>query len=90
MYFPLSSMCNGINVPGGKVQIIFPQSFEFFFFSVAKSCLTHCDSMDSSTPGSSVLHGLQEFAQNMSIDSVRLSNHLMYLGFMKPQEELQW
>ena len=31
--------------------------------SVAKSCLTLCDTMDCSTPGFSVLHCLQEFAQ---------------------------
>ena len=31
--------------------------------SVAKSCLTLCDTMDCSTPGFSVLHYLQEFAQ---------------------------
>ena len=33
------------------------------FPSVAKSCLTVCDSMDSSMPGSSVLHCIPEFAQ---------------------------
>ena len=31
--------------------------------SVAKLCLTHCDTMDCSTPGFSVLHYLLEFAQ---------------------------
>ena len=31
--------------------------------SVAKSCLTLCHPMDCSTPGSSVLHNLPEFAQ---------------------------
>ena len=31
--------------------------------SVAKSCLTLCNPMDCSTPGSSVLHCLLEFAQ---------------------------
>ena len=31
--------------------------------SVAKLCLTLCDLMDGSTPGSSVLHYLSEFAQ---------------------------
>ena len=44
----------------------------FFFFnfisylpscSVAKSCLTFCDSMDCSMPGFPVLHHLPEFAQ---------------------------
>ena len=32
-------------------------------YSVAKSCLTLCDPMDCSTPGSSVLHYLPELAQ---------------------------
>ena len=32
--------------------------------SAAKLCLTLCDSMDCSTPGSSVLHYLLKFAQN--------------------------
>ena len=31
--------------------------------SVAQSCPTHCDPMDSSTPGSHVLHNLPESAQ---------------------------
>ena len=31
--------------------------------SVAESCLTFCDSMGSSTPGSSIFHYLLEFAQ---------------------------
>ena len=31
--------------------------------SVAKECLTLCDPMDSSMPGSSVFHYLLEFAQ---------------------------
>ena len=32
-------------------------------FSVAQSCPALCDPMDCSTPGSSVLHHLQELAQ---------------------------
>ena len=32
-------------------------------YSAAKSCLTHCNSMDCSTPGSSVPHYLLELAQ---------------------------
>ena len=32
-------------------------------FSVAKSCLTFCNSMDCSTPGFPVPHHLLEFAQ---------------------------
>ena len=36
-----------------------------------------CDSTDCSTPGSSVLHYLPEFAQTMSIESVMPSNHLI-------------
>ena len=33
------------------------------FYSASKSCLTLCDPMDCSTPGSSVLHYLLEFGQ---------------------------
>ena len=36
-----------------------------------------CDPMDCSTPGSSVLHHLPEFAQTMSTESVMPSNHLI-------------
>ena len=45
--------------------------------SVAKSCPTLYNLMDCSTPGSSVLHCLLEFAQLMSIELVMLSNHLI-------------
>ena len=46
----------------------FPVGSNFFqkyccCFSVTKSCLTLCDSVDSSTPASSVLHYLSGFAQ---------------------------
>ena len=44
--------------------------------SVTKLCLTLCDPMDYSTPGSSVLHYLLEFAKFTSIELVMLSNHL--------------
>ena len=39
-----------------------------------------CDSMGCSTPGSPVLHYLLEFAQFMSIESLRLSKHLILCG----------
>ena len=38
-------------------------NYFYCFCSVTKSCLTLCDPMDCSTPGSSVLHYLPEFAQ---------------------------
>ena len=48
----------------------------FFFFScccsVAKSCLTPCDPMGCSTPGSSVPHHFPEFAQ-ISLELVMLT-----------------
>ena len=44
--------------------------------SVTKLCLTLCDPMDYSTPGSSVLHYLLEFAKFTSIELVMLSNRL--------------
>ena len=46
--------------------------------SAAKLCLTLCDSMDCSTPGSSVLHYLLKFCSKfMCMESVMLSNHLI-------------
>ena len=47
------------------------------FSSVAQSCLTLCDPMDYSMPGSSVLHYLRQFAQTHAIESVMPSNHLI-------------
>ena len=62
---------------GGKyyfptVSVLYHMLFPTFIFdfmiplcccSVTKSCLTLCDPMDCSTPGSSVLQCLREFAQ---------------------------
>ena len=45
--------------------------------SVAKLCPTLCNPMNCSTSGSPVLHYLPEFAWNMSIESVMLSNNLI-------------
>ena len=50
--------------------------WHFDVCSVAKSCLTLCDPMDSSTPGFPVLHYLPEL-KLMSIESVMPSNHLI-------------
>ena len=47
------------------------------FSSVARSCPTLCDPVDSSTPGLPVHHLLPEFTQTMSIESVMPSNHLI-------------
>ena len=47
------------------------------FSSVSQSCLTLCDPMDCSMPGPTVHHQLLEFTQNMSIESVMPSNHLI-------------
>ena len=46
-------------------------------YSVAKSCLTPCDFLDCSTPGSCVLHISWNLRKFMSIETVMLSNHLM-------------
>ena len=48
------------------------------FNSVAQSCLTLCDPMDFSTPGLPVHHQLPEFTQIHAIESVMLSNHLIF------------
>ena len=44
---------------------------------VAKLYLTLCNLMEGSTPGSSVLHHLLEFAKFMFMESVMQSNHLI-------------
>ena len=49
-------------------------------FSVAKTCLTLCNPMDCSTPDSSVLHNLLEFAQihvHWVDDAIYLSHPLL-------------
>ena len=45
--------------------------------SVAKSCLSFCDPMDSSMPGFPVLHHLWSLLTLMSTESVMSSNHLI-------------
>ena len=45
--------------------------------SVAKQCLTFCDFMDYSWPGSSLLHYIPEFAQFMCLKLMILSNYLI-------------
>ena len=47
-------------------------------YSVAKLCLTFCDPMDCTIPGSSILHSLSEFAQIHVIESVMPTNHLIF------------
>ena len=49
-------------------------------FTQSLSRVQLCDSMGHSTPGSPVLHYLLEFAQFMSIESLRLSKHLILCG----------
>ena len=46
-------------------------------YSVAKLDPALCDPVDCSTPGSSALHCLPELLKFMSIELVRLSNHLI-------------
>ena len=59
------------------------QLYMYIFFSglvscsVAKSCLTLCDSMNCSTPGFPVQHQLPELAQTLFLESVMPSNHLI-------------
>ena len=47
------------------------------FSSVAQSCLTLCDPMDSSTPDFPVITNSQSLLKLMSIESVMPSNHLI-------------
>ena len=54
------------------------------FCSIAKLCLTFCNSVDCSSPSFSVLHHLQSLLKLMSIDSVMPSNHLVLLSPPSP------
>ena len=66
--------------------------------SVAQSCLTLCDPMDCSTPGSSVLHYLLEFAQthvHWAGDAIQPSHPLLpssppALHLSQHQDLFQW
>ena len=66
--------------------------------SVAKSCLTLCDPMDCSMPGSSVLHYLSEFAQTQVhwVDNAIQTSHPLSSPFppafnlSQPQGLFQW
>ena len=53
---------------------LFPKKILLF---ISQQCSTLCNSMDCSTPGSSVLHYLQTLLQFMSIQLVVLFNHLI-------------
>ena len=48
-----------------------------YYCSVAKPCLTLCNTMNCSMPGFPVLHYLPEFAQLVSIEYLMSSNHLI-------------
>ena len=60
-----------------KLEKIYSSSYSIFCYSVTKSCPTHCDPMNCSTPGSSVFHYFCQFAQ-IHVESVMLSNLLIH------------
>ena len=60
-----------------KQEITKSQNWGRHWCSVANWCLTLCDPTDRSTPGSPVLHYLQECIQIHVFESVMLSNHLI-------------
>ena len=53
-------------------------SFEVQFSSVAQSCLTLCDPMNHSTPGSLSITSSRSLPKPVSIESVKPSNHLTF------------
>ena len=57
--------------------LIFLQTVNHQFSSIAQSCPTLCNPMDCSTPGLPVHHQLSELAQTLSIELVMPSNHLV-------------
>ena len=71
IFSPLSM----INTWMDKEYAVHIYTMEYYCFSVPKLCLTLCDFMYCSMPGSSVLHCL--LFKFMSIELVMLSNHLI-------------
>ena len=64
---PLSRPQNSLNDPA---------THSAQFSLVTQSCLTLCDSIESSMPGLPVHHQLPEFTQTHVLESVMPSNHL--------------
>ena len=63
---------------------LFPESI-IQFSSVSQSCLTLCDPMDCSTPGSPSITNSQSLLKLMSVESVMPSNHLiLYCPLLLP------
>ena len=62
---------------GSQRMEISVMAFQACFCSDTESCLSLCDPMDWSTPGSSVLYQTWSLLKLMSIKSVMLSNHLV-------------
>ena len=56
--------------------------------TVIESCLTLCSPMDGSTPGSSVLHNLPEFAQFMSIKT-NITLYINYTSIFKRNKVME-
>ena len=64
-------------VPCAILRVLGSYLFQGRGRSVAKQCLTLCDLMDYSRPGSSLLHYTAEFAQFMCFKLMILSNYLI-------------
>ena len=81
--FPLFSLKSALQFSRAPPRCAqFPKGVFFCCCSVAKSCLTLCDSMDCSAPGSSALPWLPEFAQthvHWVSDAVKWSHPLLSL-----------
>ena len=54
------------------------KSFQISFSSVAQSCQTLCNPMNSSTPGLPVHHQLPEFTQTQCIELLMPPSHLIF------------
>ena len=75
------ALCPGWPLPTSSLLFSFPLAFDWDCCSVAKSCLTLCNSMNSSMPGSPVHHHLPEFAQthvNWVSNAIQPSHPLLF------------
>ena len=74
---PVHGATNGVGRPPASLLCPYLPICPCCFCSVAKSCPTLCNLVGLSTPDSSGLHYLPEFAPIHVIESVLLSNHLI-------------
>ena len=76
-HFSSKHVSSKVNIPRSSFFKNFNGSLIFCCCSVTKSCPTHCNPVDCSTPGLPVLHYLLEFAQVHVLELMMLLHHLI-------------